>query len=340
MPPPIPTPAEYPGPLGPPVAAPAGEGPKPPPAAPSFDGSSAAPFGGAMFGPTLPSVLYRVFWAPDQPVRGQPTDLGLVREDFAVTAPVWQDPANELSFSARLRSEILNENATFPVSGERLPDDLWNIGFGGSYRHNFDNDWTAGAGVLIGSASDKPFHGWDEMNTGLNAFLRVPHGDHDAWLFTLMYSPTAQIPFPIPGVAYAWAPSDQFRMNVGLPFQMTYRPTDDLTFSFSYMLLTTVHAQVAYHCWGPIRVYAGYDWENEAYLPADRPDTKDRLFSYDMRLSGGVQAALGGRWMLDFSSGYLFDRFYAFGNSSALSTQDRIDAGAGPFLGLSCMMRW
>jgi hypothetical protein len=47
-----------------------------------------------------------------------------------------------------------------------------------------------------------------------------------------------------------------------------------------------------------------------------------------------------GRWVLDLSGGYVFDRFYAFGTSSALNTQDRINVGAGPFLALSCIRRW
>jgi hypothetical protein len=299
-----------------------------------------ANFSGPFTGQPPVLATYRVLWIPDQPVRGQATDLSLVRQDFTFTAPTWHDATNELTWSARLRSEILHEDAVFPVSGVRLPPDLWNVGLGGAYRHRFDNDWVAGAGVQVGSASDKPFHGWDEMNVGVSAFLRLPQGDRNAWVFTLAYSPTAQLPIPIPGVAYVWVPSDQLRMNIGVPFQVTYRPADDLTLSLSYMLLTTVHARMTYRWWGPLRLYVGYDWENEAYLPADRPDRRDRLVSYDMRLSGGLQAGPGGHWLLDLSGGYVFDRFYAYGNSSALNSPDRIDVGAGPFLALSCGLRW
>jgi hypothetical protein len=251
---------------------------------------------------------YRLIWLPEQPVRGQPSDLWMLRQDMSLMTPIWQDSENELSMSARLRSEILQSEAVFPISGLRLPENLWKIGLGGTYRHRFENDWIAGGSLLVGSASDKPFHGWNEWNIGLNSFLRVPQGEHNAWLFTLSYSPTAQISFPIPGVAFSWVPSDRFRMNIGLPFQMTWRPLDDLTLDFSYLLLTSIHARTTYYLWGPIRLYAGYDWENEAYLPVDRPDIKDRLFIYDMRLSGGVQARPGAHWSFDLSSGYVFDR--------------------------------
>ena len=58
-----------------------------------------------------------------------------------------------------------------------------------------------------------------------------------------MYSPTSELPFPIPGVAYVWQPADNFRMNIGVPFMVMYRPVDDLTLDFSYMLVRTVHAR-------------------------------------------------------------------------------------------------
>lgn len=224
------------------------------------------------------TVDYRIMWLPSEPVRAQPTDLEMERATFAVRTPIWQDSQNEFSFTTHLRSDFIQTDAVFP-SGQPLPQELWDIGIGGMYRHLFDNGWIAGVSVEVGSASNRPFAGWDEMTLELSTFLRVPQGEHNAWLFSLSYSPTAQIPFPIPGVAYSWVPSDQLRVNFGLPFQVTYRPLSDWTFDFSYMLLTNVHARVTYRCWGPIRIYAGYDWENEGYLPADRPDSKDRLFS-------------------------------------------------------------
>jgi hypothetical protein len=313
---------------------------------PPFDGPTPSMMGpaGLMGSPILGRMPvladYHAFWIPTQPVSNQPTNLWMLRQDLSLIGPVWQDSENELSFSARLRSDVQPSEAIFPISGIRLPEELWNIGVGGTYRHRFANDWIAGGSLLVGSASDKPFHGWDEMNIGLNTFLRVPQGEHNAWLFTLSYSPTAQIGFPLPGVAFNWVPSDQFRANIGLPLQLMWRPADDWTLDFSYMLLTSIHARATYRCWGPIRLYAGYDWENEAYLPVDRPEVKDRLFIYDMKLSVGAQAQVGSHWSFDLSSGYIFDRFYSLGTSSALSSSDRIHVNPGPFLALDARLRW
>ncbi len=204
----------------------------------------------------------------------------------------------------------------------------------------FSNGWIGGGSLSVGSASDKPFHSINEMTVGVNAFLRVPQGDHNAWLFSLSYSPTSELPFPIPGVAYIYQPSDYLRINIGLPFAVWYRPWDDLTLELSYMLLRTVHARAAYRVCAPVRVYAGFDWSNESYFLADRNDENDRFFYYEKRLSAGVQVFLRRQALLDISGGYVFDRFYFQGHQYNDRNHDRIDVGSGPLLGLRFELRY
>src|SRR5262249_6539956 len=117
-----------------------------------------------------------------------------------------------------------------PVS--LFPDDLWNVHVGTSYRHLFSNGWVGGGNVTVGSASDKPFHSFDEMVVGASSFLRVPQGEHNAWLFSLNYSTNREFlnGIPLPGAAYFYAPTDWFQATIGLPFaSMTIRPLEDLT---------------------------------------------------------------------------------------------------------------
>ena len=162
-------------------------------------------------------------------MRNQPTDLGYVQNDFSLLVPLWQDGPDELSLTTHVRAEIFHTDAILPDTLQPFPDELWNVRFGTTYRRLFDNGWIAGGSLSVGSASDKPFESVNEMTAGVHAFLRVPSGEHNAWLFSLSYSPTGELSFPIPGVAYAWVPSDDFRMNVGLPFMVWYRPIEDLT---------------------------------------------------------------------------------------------------------------
>ena len=80
----------------------------------------------------------------------------------------------------------------------------------------------------------------------MNAMLRIPQGEHNAWLFTLMYSPMGELNFPVPGVAFSWNPSPQFHANIGLPLMVMWRPTDDWQFQASYMLIRTIHLKAQY----------------------------------------------------------------------------------------------
>jgi hypothetical protein len=345
LPPPTPVPMidGPPAPPAPPPPAaetsgPGAAGPRLDPAA--FPGLSVSPLFSPAVGHVPVRADYRAAWFPDEPVSGQPTSLGFVRQDFGLSFPLWQCDTDEWAATANARGELFHTHAILPDSLRPFPDDLWNIRLGTAYRHLFDNGWIAGGSVSFGSASDKPFHSIEELTAGVNAFLRLPSGEHNAWLFSLSYSPTSELPIPIPGVAYVWVPSDRLCTNLGLPFQVVYRPLDDLTLEFSYMLLTTVHARATYCFCRFLQAYGGYDWENESYFLADRLDERERFFSFDMKLSAGLRAILGPHASLDLSSGYVFDRYYFQGRTFNDNNHDRIDVGAGPFLALQLLSRW
>lgn len=161
-----------------------------------------------------------------------------------------------------------------PDSRRPFPDELWNVRLGTSYRHLFDPGWIAGGGVSLGSASDQPFAAFDDIVAGANAFLRLPQGEHNAWLFSLAYSSNSELPFPVPGVAYICHPSDCLRVQLGLPFQLLYRPVDEWTLELSYMLVRTVHARATYQPWRPLGVCVGFDWRMRAI---SWPAAKTRL---------------------------------------------------------------
>jgi hypothetical protein len=285
-------------------------------------------------------ATYRVTWYPDEHVSGQPTNLGFVQQDVSLLLPCWQDHDDEWSAALHLRNESFHTLAILPDTHMPFPQELWNVRASTTYRHLFDNGWIAGGSLSLGSASDQPFHSINEMTAGINAFLRIPQGEHNAWLFTLSYSSNSELPIPIPGVSYVWHPSDQLLMNVGLPFLIVYRPTPDWTFDLSYMLLTNVHARATYRVLPWVLVYGGFDWNDESYLPVGRLDDRDRLYYYEKRLTTGVQVFLCKNASLDFASGYAFDRFYFEGHSLSDSNHNRIDVGDGPFVSLQLGVRW
>jgi hypothetical protein len=336
---PSPTPADLPPPT--PVAPDAGhEGKAAASDLPAPPAGGFSPFFNPAVGHFPFRADYRATWFPDEPVTGQPTHLGYVEQNLSFSFPLWQNATDEMSAAVHVCNELFNTQAVLPDTHQPFPDELWNIHLSTTYRHLFDNGWIGGGTVSVGSASDKPFEGIKEMTAGINAFLRVPQGEHNAWLFSLAYSSNSQLPIPIPGVAYVWMPNEYFHANIGLPFLVMYRPWEDLTLDFSYMLLTNVHARATYRVSAPLRIYAGYDWLNESYLLADRVNTDDRFFYYDQRLTGGVQYFFNRHASLDLCGGYVFDRFYFEGQSLSDDHHNRIDVGNGPFLSLQTQIRW
>ena len=230
---------------------------------------------------------YRVTGFPDEPVQGQPTNLGYVRQDFSATCPFWQDSVDEWSLTANVRSELFDTHAILPDTGQRFPDELWSIRLGTTYRHAFDNGWIGGGTVSVGSPSNKPFQQLNVITAGIH-WSRAPREERRLALF-LELLPTSEIPFPIPLVAYIWQPSDQFRAHIGLPFQLWYRPFDDLTLDFSCLLLRTVHARATYRITAPVRVYVGFDWENEAtsWPTVHRRETVSSITTSESRVGSG-----------------------------------------------------
>ncbi|HEX2502071.1 MAG TPA: hypothetical protein VHO73_11485 [Methylomirabilota bacterium] len=277
---------------------------------------------------------YRITWFPDQPVAGQSAELGLLQQDFTLSAPLRQSPSDEWSASVRLRNQEFATGAVLPDTGEPFPDELWNIRFGLGYRHRFESNWIAALQVAVGSPSDEPFASLDEMDISATAVLRVPARDRDAWIFFLNYASNREfLPhIPIPGFGYSYEPSDQFSAIVTTGIvSLQYRPVETLTFSASYIAVRTVDVRLTYQVFRPVRVWVGFDWTNERYLLANRADPDDRLFYYEKRIRAGAIIGLARQLFVDLTVGYSFDRFYFEGESYSDRDQNRVDVGDGPF---------
>jgi len=111
-------------------------------------------------------------------------------------------------------------SAILPGAQVQLPGDLWEIKFGPTYRHKFENGWIAGLNVQVGSSSNRPFHSIDEVTARDTAFLRVPKGERNAWIFTLNYTNYSEYfsGFPVPGIDFLYSPNDDFTLVFGFPF--------------------------------------------------------------------------------------------------------------------------
>jgi hypothetical protein len=291
--------------------------------------------------PTLGQIQLRAdlreTYYPNERVRQQGTELKIFEERVGLSFPIWQNATDELSFSGSVRYQDLDTGdnpAILPGAQVPLPGDLWEIKFGPTYRHKFDNGWIAGLNVSVGSSSNRPFHSMDEVTARATAFLRVPQGERNAWIFTLNYTNYSEYfsGFPVPGIDFLYSPNDNFTLLLGFPFtSLEWKPFEKLTLQITYIPVRTVIAKVTYEIFRPLRVYAGFDWDDDWYLRANRHDTGDRLFYYEKRLTGGIRFDLR-HVGFEVSGGYAFDRFYFEGDRYRDRNDSRIDIRSGPFV--------
>jgi hypothetical protein len=291
-----------------------------------------------LFAPELGAVPlrsdYRLTVFRDQPVAGQPAELGMFQQDFSLSAPLRQSPTDEWYASARVRKQEFATGAVLPDTGEPFPDELWNVRVGTGYRHRFDSGWIGGVNVTVGSPSDRPFASADELDISATAVLRVPARGRDAWIYFLNYGSNREfLPnLPLPGIGYSYEPSDQLTavVSTGL-VSLRYRPVETLTLSASYVALRTVDVRLTYQVFRPVRLWVGFDWTNERYLRAGRADPDDRLFYYEKRVRAGAIVGLARQLFVEATVGYSFDRFYFEGEDYGDRDRNRIDVGDGPF---------
>lgn len=295
---------------------------------------------GGMGGPGGGAPGYTITWIPTQQVEGQQTNLQMVQQNLSFGYPVYRGEGQMVLLNGRVQNTFNQTDAILPQSQRPLPEQLWNVSVGAMYIRQFEGGSSLGVMANLGSASDRPFNELRDYSPMMLAFYRLPVRERDAWMFSLMYSPVGEIAFPLPGVSYQYQPSDNFRMNIGVPFSMMYRPCEELTLDFNYMLLRTISAQATWKLTELWSVYARYAWASQSWFLSDRIEDRERLFYYDMRLMAGARYAITDRLQLDLSAGYVFDRFYFTGTKSSDMQNDRLDVGSGLVTTLSLQVRF
>ena len=278
----------------------------------------------------------RLWWIPQQHLKHQPGGLAMNGEEIEVAFPVRIDSDGIWLALGSVQRLELSTSAVLPDSGLPVPEQLWDIEVGTMHIRELANGWRAGGMLRVGSPSDRPFEALRDMTVTTLGFLTIPSGERDAWNFSLFYSPTGQIVFPIPGVAYVWRPTPQFQANLGIPFSLDYRPTETLTITASYRPLNNVQVLVRQSLGEAWSIYGGYRTVNDTFLLADRLEDRERTYLFDQRLTLGVQRELGRGWSLDLSAAYVFDRqiFQAEKFSGSRRDELAIDPGVAGMLQL------
>lgn len=283
---------------------------------------------------------YTFTWIPSQAIAGHQTNLQVVQQNLSFGFPVYRSDNQMVLLTTRVQNTSNQTDAFLPQSLRPMPEQLWNISMGAMYLRKLESGSNLGMMATLGSASDRPFHELRDYAPMFMAFYRLPVRERDAWMFSVFYSPVSELVFPVPGVSYLYQPSDDFRMNIGIPFSLMYQPCDDLTLELNYMVLRTVSAQSTLKLTDTWSTYLRYAWANQSWFLSDREEDRERLFSYDMRLMAGIRYALTERLQFDLGAGYVFDRFYFTSTKSSDMEHDRLAISSGPIAALSLLVRF
>lgn len=295
---------------------------------------------GPPFGAAAP-VSIGAFWAPAAAIDGQDADLAVNAEFARVAMPLGMPAEGKplwLAIAKFGRLELATD-AVLPDSGRAVPDQLWLVETGFMHVRPLADGGSIGGNFLFGSASDRPYAAGRDLTLMTVVFYNRPaaRGD-DEWSYSVFYSPTSQLPYPLPGIAYVWRPSDRLEAKIGLPPALEWRPTDDWSFTANYFPLVNFNATARRRLADGLALIAFYRSDTEIYFLADRLQDDQRFYVFDQRAAVGLERTIGRGFALEATASYLFDR-RLFQGVNFLS--DRTDLVAvDPGLGLSLQLLW
>ena len=306
------------------------------------DPDAAAPRrrGGPPFGSSAP-VSLGAFWAPAVNVGGQDATLAINSEFARVATPIGVPAEGRplwLAIGKFGRLELVTD-AVLPDSGLPVPAQLWLVETGFMHVRPLADGGSIGGNFLFGSASDRPYAAGRDLTLMTVGFYNRPaaRGD-DEWSYSIFYSPTSQLPYPLPGIAYVWRPSDRFEAKLGLPPAVEWRPTDDWTFTANYFPLVNFNATARRRLADGLSLIAFYRSDTEIYFLADRLQDDQRFYVFDQRAAVGLERTLGRGFALEATASYIFDR-QLFQGTNFLSGRTDVVAFE-PGLGLSLQLLW
>ena len=296
--------------------------------------------GGGPFGSAAP-VSLGGFWAPATDVVGQPATLGMNAEFARVAAPLVPPREGEplwIGIGRFGRLELATE-AILPDSNQPVPEQLWLVETGVTHIRPLASGGTLGGTFLFGSASDQPFAAGRDLTLMAIAFWNTPaKNDRDEWNFSVFYSPTSQLPYPLPGLAYAWRPSDAFEAKLGLPASVEWRPDDAWTISAAYFPLVNVNVEARRKLAADWSFVAFYRTDTQIYFLADRLLDDERFYVFDQRAAVGFERSLGGGFTIEALASWLFDRELFQGTNFTSGRTDVVEFDPGP--GVSLQLLW
>ncbi len=201
---------------------------------------------------------------------------------------------------------------------------------GVSYTHVVGEKRMWSLMMNYGSASDKPFQDPTVSTLGITAFYTYPSDTASSWLLLANYSNNRPIlnNIPLPGFAWFYNPSKEFRLVLGAPFASVNWQFSENWGVNMFTLVPWVAKGSLYFKITPLaQVYGGVDFSQVTYLPYGRKDISDRLFYDEKKVFLGVRAPLSKTLFTDLEMGHAFDRRFFIAENYEMNPDNQVDIG-------------
>lgn len=208
--------------------------------------------------------------------------------------------------------------------------ELYDIQFGVSYTKALDEKRMWSMALRYGSASDKPFATNDVTTLGATAFYSYPSDETSRWLLLVDYSNNRPIlnGIPLPGFAYFYTPSKNFRGVFGAPFvSINWNFAEEWSLDAFTLVPWVFKASVGYKVTPFAKIYTGFDFSQVTYYLKDRTNEKDRLFYDEKKIFIGAKSPLSKSIFADLELGHAFDRAFFIAENYKTSPDNPVDIG-------------
>lgn len=224
-------------------------------------------------------------------------------ESLNVSIPIFRGEQNGISIATGFQMLDFYPDTVVP--------DLYNIQVGTTFTHLFKEKQLLSLNINYGSASDKPFKSASVNTINSTLLYSFPSGTEGTWLLLLNYSNNRPIlnNIPLPGVAYTYSASKDFKGTFGLPFAYVYwQFVENWSLNFFTVVPWVVKTSVARTFFGFLQLYSGFDFSQMTFLQYGRESSKERLYYDEKKAFLGIKSPLSKFLFADLEAGYAFDR--------------------------------
>ena len=212
---------------------------------------------------------------------------------------------------------------------------FYNIQFGASYRHYFENEKSLGIMASLGSSSDEPFKNGRDGTILVNSTYQL----NEKWVILGNYSNNRTFlnNIPIPGFIYVQKQSREETVMLGFPFIYILKPFYEDIFSVKYIgILPYNHKlRILYNKMPIIKPYIGIEQGPLVFFDSDRNSNNVRTFWFERKAALGFEKSFGPFLKIDFQVGNSFDREYFNAQSFARKHTEVQKIHDGAYVSLS-----